>query len=397
MLKTFLPNVARCLQPGPLRCWSRSRPWPCGWRAAVALDRAPLVALALAAALTLGFGPPSLTESDSALLPVRRAQLGQLAAGLPPSPAAQAALIMDMETGRPLLERNSRTRLAPASITKLMTAVIAVEHGRLDDKVTITPEDLVEGSSMGLQAGDTVTVEQLLWGLLLPSGNDAAQALARHLGQGSVDRFVALMNQKARALRLDDTRFANPHGLDQADHYSTAYDLAMLSRYAMQHPLLARMAGTREITVNANRPFVLRNTNQLLFAADVPGVNGVKTGFTDRAGDSLVASADRDGRRVLVVVLGTANRSAVAASLLDFAYRFYAWVPFPPQPGLMAGLRRLREEPIIVPGWQRPYARFTLERFAPPTGLPTSLRPRGLLRAYVGGDEVAQQALYAEP
>lgn len=351
--------------------------------------------LLVAACCSLGFGPPSLTESDSGLLPVRKAQLGQLGTGLPPNPAAQAALIMDMETGRPLLERNARTQLAPASITKVMTAVVALEHGNLEDRVTAVADDLVEGSSMGLQVGDTVTVEQLLWGMLLPSGNDAAQSLARHIGGGSVDAFVRLMNEKAAALLLANTKFANPHGLDQAGHYSTAYDLAVLSRYAAAKPLFAKMAATKEFTVSLNRPLILRNTNQLLFASDVPGVNGIKTGFTDRAGDSLVASANRDGRRVLVVVLGTQNRSSAAAGLIEFAYRFYAWVSLAPGSGLLHDFGEVEQQRVMVPAWQRFYTRYTLERFQPPQAPGAANAPQGLLRVQVGRDEVAQQALYA--
>ncbi len=347
-------------------------------------------------ATTVGFGPPSLTESDSAQMPLRRTQLQMINASQAPTSGAQASLIMDMETGRPVLERNARTRFAPASITKVMTAIVVLEHANLQDKVTAIDEDLVEGSSMGLQAADTLTVEQLLWGMLLPSGNDAAQALARYVGGGSAPQFVGMMNQKAATLQMTGTHFANAHGLDSADHYSTALDLGIMSRYAMQYPLFAQISATKDYTITANRPFVLRNTNQLLFAPnEVPGVNGVKTGFTDHAGDSLVASAERSGRRVLVVVLGTVNRSAAAAGLIEFAYRSFAWAaPSPagietaraPQPAAAA--------PIMVPLWQHYYVKYSRERLVQVAEAGPSTGPVAVLRSYLGRDEVARQPLY---
>lgn len=329
-------------------------------------------------------------------MPMKRTQLAAVRTMQPPTGGAQAALILDMDTGRPLVERNARTRFAPASITKIMTAVLTMERGSLTDKVTVQADDLVEGSTMGLQAGDVVTVEDLLWGLLLPSGNDAAETLARYLGGGSVQKFVGMMNEKAQALGLSGTHYANPHGLDDPDHYSTAYDLGVLSRYAMQKPLFAKIAVTKEYTVRAARPYVLRNTNQLLFLEkDVPGVTGVKTGFTDRAGDSLVASAEREGRRVIVVVLGTTNRTAAAANLIDFAYRYYAWVPLTPA-GLIPDTLPVgaANEPAMVPAWQRYYVRYYVEP-VPASGPRAASVPVGVLHCYVGRDEIARQALYA--
>jgi len=385
--------------------WSRRLVSPFGFCAGNAAPHAPagfarrllsLPLLALALATTVGFGPPSLTESDSAQMPLRRTQLQMMSAAQAPTGGAQASLIMDMETGRPVLERNARTRFAPASITKVMTALVVLEHAALQDRVKVVEDDLVEGSSMGLQVGDTVTVEQLLWGMLLPSGNDAAETLARYVGGGAVQRFVDMMNQKATTLQLTGTHFANPHGLDSADHYSTALDLAIMSRYAMQFPLFAQISATKDYTITANRPFVLRNTNQLLFVPnEVPGVTGVKTGYTDHAGDSLVASAERGGRRVLVVVLGTVNRSAAATGLIEFAYRSFAWAP--PSP---AGIDTARTPqpaaaaPVMVPLWQQYYVKYSRERLAQGPEAGPSTGPVAVQRSYVGRDELARQPLY---
>lgn len=347
--------------------------------------------------LTLGFGPPSLTESDDAGMAIRRTQLTGLLAMRPPTSTAQAVLVMDMETGRPVLERNARTQFAPASITKMMTAVVVLEHADLGATVTVQPDDLEEGSTMGLRAGDVVTVEDLLWGLLLPSGNDAAETLARFVGGGSVQTFVGMMNDKAAALGLTGTHFANPHGLDDDGHYSTALDLATLGRYAMQKPLFARIVSTRDYTVTAGRRFELHNTNQLLYlTADVPGVNGIKTGFTDNAGDSLVASVEREGRKVIVVVLGSTNRTAAAAGLVRFAYSAFAWVPLTPA-GVALGLPTPPPAALtMVPAWQERYVKYYVERLG--SRLVSSspqLSPAAVLHCYVGSQEVARQALYA--
>ena len=156
-----------------------------------------LLALLTLWPFTTGFGPPRLVESDDVRLPIGPTGLLALYRIPPPAPAGTASLVLDGVTGQVMFEHNGSALLAPASITKIMTAVLAIEFGDLSQQVVILEEDLVEGSSMGLQPGDQVTLEQLLWGLLLPSGNDAAQAIARTLGGGSVASFVDLMNQKA--------------------------------------------------------------------------------------------------------------------------------------------------------------------------------------------------------
>ncbi len=355
-----------------------------------------LLALLTLWPFTTGFGPPHLVESDDVRMPIGPTGLQALYRIPPPAPAGTASLVLDGVTGQVMYEHNGSALLAPASITKIMTAVLAIEFGDLSQQVVILEEDLVEGSSMGLQPGDQVTLEQLLWGLLLPSGNDAAQAIARTLGGGSVASFVDLMNQKAEKLHLWDTHFVNPHGLDEMDHFSSAYDLAQLSRYALDMPLFARIVSTKEHTVQANRTFLLHTTNQLLFLSEsVPGVNGVKTGFTDLAGDSLVASVDRDGRKLIVVVLGTQDRASAATALINYAYRYFTWLPLKgglPLPKAMAGLTPY-DVLVMLPAWQMPYFRVATDLAGTPEQ-PWGA-PQGVLAAYVGAQEIGRVPLFA--
>ncbi len=353
------------------------------------------IPLILISSFLLGFGPPMLVESDDVRLPVGTQQLARMQAGQPPANIGQASLIMDLATGSVTFQRNSRLRVAPASLTKVMTAVVAMERSRLDQEVTITPEDLVDGSTMGLRPGDKVTVEHLLWGLLVPSGNDAAQALARAVGQGSTGRFVGWMNEKARVLGLTDTQFRNPHGLDVDGHYSSAYDLAVLSRYALRRPLFARIVASKEQHLEASRSFYLRNTNQFLTLQTLSqGVNGVKTGFTDRAGDCLIASVDRGGRRVLVVVMGAADRAASASALIEYAYSQFTWATPPLLDPSSAGYdQRFRAAAVMLPLWDVPYLTASVQMGREALPLPFSA-PVGVLSFSVGGRQQGRAPVY---
>ena len=362
------------------------------------LPKALLPLLFLLLPALVGFGPPTLVESDDVRLPIGPTQLQLLEASRPPAQIGQASLIMDLSSGQVVFQRNARARLAPASTTKVMTAIVALERGDLRRSVTIREEDLVEGSSMGLQVGDTLTVEQLLWGMLIASGNDAAQAIARVVGGGSVARFVEMMNEMARTLHLKDTQFENPHGLDATNHYSSAYDLAEVSRYAFRSPLFARIVASQEYSIQGSRTFTGTTTNQLLLLhALVQGVNGVKTGFTDRSGDSLIASVNRGGHRVLVVVLGSMDRARSAATLIEYAYNHFAWVSLPPplRSSLSASGRLAASvyTEVMVPAWQRYYVKISI-------ALPSSQKassfpgPEGLLTYYLGGQELARVPLY---
>ncbi len=212
--------------------------------------------------------------------------------------SAEKAIVLDAATGRVLYEKNAGDRSLIASTTKIMTALVVCQRCNVLDRVKIPAEAVgIEGSSMYLQEGEVLTVQELLYGLMLRSGNDAATALAIYCG-GTVEGFAELMNDKAWELGLKNTHFVNPHGLDAPDHYATARDLAVLTAYAMSDPIFARTVGAKTITVGER---VLTNHNKLLW--QLPGCEGVKTGYTKAAGRILVSSASRDGRRLICVTI----------------------------------------------------------------------------------------------
>lgn len=246
-----------------------------------------------------------------------------VASGLnPPKIEAGAAIVMDMKSGRVLYEKNAHARKAIASTTKIMTAIVALEKGNLDDKVKVSKRAAsIRGSTINLKAGEEMTLKELLYGLMLRSGNDAAIAIAEHIG-GSVEGFATMMNQKAQELGLKNTQFKTPHGLDTPGHYSTAYELAQMTRYALNNPMFSKIVGTQNISV-AGRNFY--TTNEMLGA--YPGADGVKTGYTGQAGRCLVTSATRNNMRFISVVLNCASRSIRAQNsraILDYAFNNYS-------------------------------------------------------------------------
>lgn len=216
--------------------------------------------------------------------------------------SAQKAILLDAVTGRVLYEKQADQQALIASTTKIMTALIVCEQCNVLDRMRIPKEAVgIEGSSMYLQEGEVLTIQELLYGLMLHSGNDAAVALAIYCG-GTVEGFAQLMNDKAHRLGLNGTHFENPNGLDSPGHYSTARDMAVLAAYAMENPIFAQTVSTKTISV-ANRS--LRNHNKLLWR--VEGADGVKTGFTKAAGRILVSSATRQGRRLVAVTMNAPN------------------------------------------------------------------------------------------
>ena len=214
-----------------------------------------------------------------------------------PETSAEAYILMDADSGRVLLARNETQEKSIASTTKIMTAVVALEHGCLSDVVTVKKSHLKEGSSMYLAEGESLTMEELLYGLLLPSGNDAAECIADYCGDGK-DHFVTWMNEKASELGMTHSSFANPSGLDESGHYSCALDMAHLAAYAMKDPTFARIAGTKTVTAGTR---TMGNHNKLLGSFD--GCIGLKTGYTSGAGRTLVTCAERDGLRLIAVTL----------------------------------------------------------------------------------------------
>lgn len=239
--------------------------------------------------------------------------------------SAAAACVMEMETGRVLFAADPHTRLPMASTTKVMTALLALERGDLQDEVVCSPQAFgVPGTSIYLQAGERLTLEQMLLGLMLASGNDAAVAIAEHIG-GSIEGFAAMMNARAAQIGAVNTRFVNPHGLPDDGHYTTAYDLALIAREAMRNEAFRRLVSTQRASIPwAGRTYdrQLHNKNRLL--ADYPGATGVKTGFTSKAGRCLVFGAQRDGMEIVGVVLGCGNWFEEAARLMNGCFETYA-------------------------------------------------------------------------
>lgn len=228
--------------------------------------------------------------------------------------SAAAAVLMDADSGRLLYEKNGEKRMLIASTTKLMTALVALEQGGLQQEITVTGGHMAEGSSMYLRPGEKLTLETLLYGLLLSSGNDAALAVTECMG-GAVP-FVARMNEKAAELGMENTHFANPNGLDDEVHYSTAEDMARLAAAAMDDPVLRRVASTRTARIGGR---TLTNHNKLL--SRVEGCVGLKTGYTRAAGRTLVSCAERDGVRLVAVTLQDGDDWNDHASLYEQGFR----------------------------------------------------------------------------
>jgi D-alanyl-D-alanine carboxypeptidase (penicillin-binding protein 5/6) len=270
-----------------------------------------LTGIAGAESLT-GSEAPRITPRASVLVKSPRAILGR-------GYAAESVLLKDLSTGHTLYELRSDRRLSPASLTKIMSALVILEFGRLHDHVMISPRAAAAHKiRLRLRSGQVFRLEDLMKAMLITSANDACLAAVEHVG-GSESRFVFLMNQKARVLGLTDTHFSNACGFDGPDHYSTAADLARLSEIALQHPLF-RSFVKEELqvmtAVNMPRTYFLRNTNRLL--GRIPGVEGVKTGFTSQAGRCLIAKVSQDGKELLLVLLHANRRWNIATNLINY-------------------------------------------------------------------------------
>lgn len=225
---------------------------------------------------------------------------------------------MDADSGRVLYEHNADRKMLIASTTKILTALVAIEEGDLHDSVQVSREAAyTEGSAMYLTEGETLTLETLLYGVLLCSGNDAAVAVAQHIG-GSVKGFVALMNEKAQELGMEHSSFANPNGLDDEQHYSTARDMAKLARAALENETLMRIASTRSVTIGGR---TMTNHNKLLHYVD--GCLGLKTGYTKAAGRTLVSCAEKNGQRLIAVTLQDGNDWADHQALYEYGFSAY--------------------------------------------------------------------------
>ena len=258
-----------------------------------------------------------MKKTLAVLLTAALLTLSASAVSAPPDTSAKAMIVLHAESGAVLAEKNAETSMLIASTTKLLTALTAVELAPPEREITVLPEwTAVEGSSMYLRAGERYTLHELLEGLLLASGNDAALAIAGSLG-GSA--FIDRMNRKAEELGLTASHFTNPHGLDDAEHYSSAHDLAVIMTAALQNDVLAGILSMHSAVIHGAN-YV--NHNKLLWSC--PGVTGGKTGYTKAAGRCLVTSCERDGLRLICVTLSDANDWKDHAALYDWAYASFA-------------------------------------------------------------------------
>ena len=241
-----------------------------------------------------------------------------------PSLSAESAVLIEARDGNILCEKNAHKRMAMASTTKIMTALVAVESADLSRVVSVSPQAVgVEGSSIYLYAGEKMTLSDLLAAMLLESANDAAAAIAIEVG-GSVEGFCDMMNEKAETLGLRNTNFKNPHGLYDEEHYTTAYELALIAREVLKNEVIEKIVATKKMTIEPVEGSVrlLYNHNKLLSMYE--GANGVKTGFTKKSGRCLVGSATRDGLELITVTLNAPDDWNDHKILFDFGFENFS-------------------------------------------------------------------------
>lgn len=369
----------------------------------------------LIALFLCGFGPPTIVDRDAA--PRQRYTAGQLrqiqlAQRPPPGISAVSVLVYDVESRRDLMEKAAHLPVSPASLAKLMTALLILEKDQLSERVTIRQADLIGEATMGLSEGEELSVEELLWGLLIPSGNDAAMALARH-HSGQVEAFVEQMNLRAGNLGMHDTLFQNPNGFDADGQVSSARDLLTLVKLLWEYPLFREIVGTSTAIV-ANRE--LQSTNRLLDS--YPGANGVKTGTTFQSGQSLIAGVEENGHQLFALVLGSVDRYQDMRLILQAVQRNFRWVPLrmPERPsaldrlfdaegdrwylradGINVNPAAIEEGPFfeaLLAGWERRELQVFRRLDPPPSGMWATGMPAGVLEWRLGDTVVATQRLF---
>ncbi len=238
------------------------------------------------------------------------------------TPEAHYVIAIDSKTKKVLYEKRAYENIAMASTTKMITSLVAINYGNLDDIVTISKTaTAIRGAKVGFKTGEKLTLRELVWGLMFKSGNDAAIAIAEHLG-GSVAGFSVLMNDFAKTIGIIDSNFQSPHGLDSAMHFSSAYDLAILGATAMENELFAEIVSTKEISAK-NTGFTrdYRNINKILWK--IPNANGIKTGYTGQAGKCLVTSVKEKDSNIIIVVLNCPQRWDVTNRVYEYVKKEY--------------------------------------------------------------------------
>ncbi|MEA4987730.1 MAG: D-alanyl-D-alanine carboxypeptidase family protein [Anaerovorax sp.] len=279
-----------------------------------------------------------LPPREAAQKEVSGESLIQLPAG--PEISARTAIVMDLNSGMVLYEKNSQDKVYPASTTKILTALLAIEQGDLNDMVTISKKASgVEGSSIYLEVGEKISLKDLVYGLMLRSGNDAAIAIAEKIS-GNTASFVEKMNERARQIGAENTHFMNPNGLHDEEHYTTAYDMALIARQAMLNPAFKEVAASKSWTAERGdgKFNVFYNKNKVVH--EYEGGTGVKIGYTKTSGRTLVASSKRDGMELICVVMDDPNWFDDSYRLMDAMYDSYEQVT------IAQGQQRLKTMPV---------------------------------------------------
>ncbi|SET54223.1 D-alanyl-D-alanine carboxypeptidase family protein [Paenibacillus sp. NFR01] len=313
---------------------------------------------------------------------------------------ARAAALIDVTSGRILYSSRGDEPMLIASLTKIMTAIVAIENSDLSSMVKVSKNASgKEGSSLYLKQGEEMTLENMLYGLMLRSGNDAATAIAEHVG-GSEEGFVHLMNAKAEELNLKHTHFANPHGLDAEGHYSSANDLAVLTAYALHNPVFAEIVKTKEKTAdNPNEAWDYKWSNKNKMLRLYEGADGVKTGYTKKALRCLVSSATRGGQQLVAVTINDGNDWNDHMSLLDFGFNHYPLKTLVERGEGVSGYDLAAGKTLAYPLGQgeedRIVTRMVLQEANASRAADTSFGLKGMLVIQLGGKDIGRVPLYA--
>lgn len=265
-------------------------------------------------------------QNNSQVAGIQKYNIPPVGKNIPaPGLSARSVLVKDLDTGTILYQKDAKLRLPIASTTKIATALVASEYFKQNSVLTVNTGAGIEGSKVGLVKGENLNFRSLLYGMLLNSGNDAAYAIAENYPGGTLS-FVSAMNKKTNELGLTNTHFENPAGFDSPNHFSSAKDLAIITEQALKDSQLTRIFATKDtsiLSLDKKYQYQLHNLNKLL--ADVKGVLGVKTGYTEEAKENLVTYVDRDGHKILTVVLGSDDRFGESTKLIEWAYQNFTW------------------------------------------------------------------------
>lgn len=327
-----------------------------------------------------------------------------------PPVRASAAVLIEARSGAILFAKNAEVRRAPASTTKMMTAIVALEKGRLTQIIKVSRKAArTGGSSIWLKPGDRLSLKELLEGVMLRSGNDGSMAIAEGVS-GTVAEFVKQMNIKAREIGALHTNFQNPHGLRAPSHYTTALDLALIARYGLENPWFAKLVKKRMGVLewqDGTRKMEIRNTNRLLWYFE--GADGVKTGTTNEAGHCLVASATRKGKKLVAVVLNSRNRWSDCASMLEYGFREFAILNVAPRNrpvcrikianGDRKTIKLYPRSDLVAVAKHEQISKINVRMVIPKQPIPAPVRPGqplGKIRYEFGGKTVQEIDLIAQ-